>query len=96
MKHLMNTLAIASLMLATAGAANAQGDGAELAASGLFLTRYVASVAPVSADTTLVEEVRVVAPRVKPAEELLQEISSDLDGVLDDELQQGLAEVSLR
>ena len=96
MKHSMKALAAAGLLLATAGPVVAQVDGPELAASGLFLSRYVAAVAPVTAETAPVEEVRVVAPRVKPADELLREISSDLDGMLENELQRGLAEVGTR
>jgi hypothetical protein len=80
----MKNLTITALLLTVIGStAQAQSNIIDSAGGGLFLSRYVASVVP--ATTPLIpamEEVQVTAVQTREADELLLEISSDLESAL--------------
>ena len=87
--------AMTSLLLLTAlsGQASAQTDASEVA-SGLFLSRYVATVTHLSDEKPNADEIRVMAPQVRPADEWLESISNDLDSTLESQLEESLIETS--
>ena len=86
MKHTKETLGALILAALLPGTATAQTEGAELAASGLFIGRYVAAIAPAAAAPQPLEEVRVIAPRVRASADFLAEISRQLDATLETRL----------
>ena len=83
MQHTRSLISAAAIALLLPASLSAQPDGTELAASGLFLGRYVAAVAPLASTPTAIEEVKVLAPRVRASDDLLEEISRDLDEALE-------------
>jgi hypothetical protein len=61
----------------------AQTAATEFPGNGQFLGRYVAGITTTARNTPEMDEVKVTAPQLRPAQDLLLEISEELDATLE-------------
>ena len=87
----MKNFTLAALLLAAIGPnAQAQSSIIDSTGGGLFLSRYVASVTPTATPLIPVLEAAEVAVQTREADEILLEISTDLEATLNASMQQEL------